>query len=152
MIFNWNEEKNSIDFLNNTKKFERTRATQSKYDEFLSDYTDHKEIYQNIIEKKLPINSEMVYGIPGKVTLRKNCFPYDFGGHYHYILWLNPKCTDAIKNQLFTISGMNNIIDKLLENAPDNLRTADRIVFRNAIQNKSVLLVEHFHIVFKASL
>ena len=72
MTFDWNKEKNSINFLNNTKRFERTQATQTKYDLFLSNYSEPEEIYKNIIETKLPINNLNVYGILDHFTLRKN--------------------------------------------------------------------------------
>ena len=62
---------------------------------------------------------------------------------YGYILSVQKS-----KSQIFTKVGMNNVIDKLLENA----RTICALLielYLEMLQNKSVQLVEHFHIIFK---
>lgn len=150
MEFNWEKTARDIDFLNNNTVFGRIPSIQSNYDTFLEtqDGSDEK-IYQRIVDTELPITGPAVFGIEGQITLRKNNFPYNFGGNRHYLLWIHPGCSIALKNQIFTKKGINDVLDKLLANGPENIKNADRIIFRNSIQNKSVLLVEHFHIVFR---
>ena len=150
MKFNWETTAGDIDFLNNNTVFGRTRNIQSKYDKFLETQDGSNEkIYERIVDTELPITGPTVFGIEGQITLRKNNFPYNFGGNLHYLLWIHPGCSRALQTQIFTKKGINDVLDKLLANGPDNIKKADRIVFRDSLQNKSVLLVEHFHIVFR---
>ena len=156
MSFDWNREKAQINFLQNTKVFGRTYQVQQKYDKYLANQSSIKPtdsdqaIKERILNTELPINGQGVYGIENQITLRKNNFPYNFGDNQHYLLWIHPNCSSALKSKIFTPDGINKVIDKLLIDAPEELRNTDRIIFRNAPENKSVLLVEHFHIVFKA--
>lgn len=153
--FNWNKEKREINFLQNTKVFGRTDSIQQKYDRYLANQTSagstssDQAIKERILNTELPIRGEGVYGIENQVTLRKNNFPYNFGDNQHYLLWIHPNCSSALKAKIFTPEGINQVIDQLLINAPYELRNTDRIIFRNAPENKSVLLVEHFHVIFK---
>jgi len=156
MSFDWNKEKAEINFLQNRKFFGRKEAVQRKYDHYLANLAKKStnnsdlDLKERILNTELPINSKEVFGIENQITLRKNNFPYNYGDNKHYLLWIHPNCPSSIKSKIFTLDGINQIIDGLLVDAPDELRNSDRIIFRNAPENKSVLLVEHFHIVFKA--
>ena len=155
MSFDWNKEKREINFLQNKKVFGRTDLVQEKYDQYLRNQTNLNPknsdvaIKDRILNTELPINEDGVFGIENQVTLRKNNFPYDFGDNHHYVLWIHPNCSSTLKSKIFTPEGINRVIDRILADAPDELRNTDRIIFRNAPENKSVLLIEHFHVIFK---
>jgi hypothetical protein len=156
MSFDWKKEKSEINFLQNRHFFGRTELVQRKYDIYLAkqkrNATNNSDLYlkERILNTELPINSDEVFGIENQITLRKNTFPYNFGNNQHYLLWIHPDCSNILKSKIFTLDGINRVIDNILDKAPDELRNSDRIIFRNATENKSVLLVEHFHVVFKA--
>jgi len=155
MSFDWKKEKSEINFLQNRHFFGRTELVQRKYDRYLAKHASKitnsdMSIKDRVINTELPINSTGVYGIENQLTLRKNTFPYNFGNNKHYLLWIHPDCSTSLKSKIFTLDGINRVIDGILDEAPDELRNSDRIIFRNAAENKSVLLVEHFHVVFKA--
>ena len=152
--FSWNELQQQVNFLNNIFKFTRINAVQTKYDEYLKQTAkfDSNALYKNIMANNLVINNKEAFGIEHQIVLRPNKYPYDFGTNQHYLLWIHPKCSDEFKEKIFTKDGLNEIIDDLLLQHSDSLnhlQRKERLLFRNAPANKSVLAIEHFHIIFK---
>lgn len=152
--FSWNELQQQINFLNNIFKFTRINTIQTKYDEYLKQNAtfDNNALYENIMASNLVIDNKEAFGIEDQIVLRPNKYPYDFGANKHYLLWIHPNCSDEIKEKIFTKDGLNDTIDDLLLQHDENLehlQRKERLLFRNAPANKSVLAIEHFHIIFK---
>ena len=145
--FYWNILKTKTDFLNNEIKFKRTNAVQQSYNKFMK-ANSHLNLTESIMKNELNIDNVNNFGVENYFTLSKNTFPYDLGQHIHYVLWIHPKCTSYIKKKIFTLSGINSIINNLLLDN-DNLKHRDRVIFRNCSDNKSVHTIEHFHVIFK---
>lgn len=150
----WNDLQQQMNFLNNIFGFTRTIPIQEKYDEYLKSTVDldSNALHKNIMAKNLTINNKSSFGIEEQFVFRKNNYPYDFGKNKHYLLWIHPKCSDDIKEKIFTQNGLNDIIDDLLlkhDALLNHLQRKERLFFRNAPINKSVLSIEHFHVLFK---
>ena len=140
----WDELKGSVDFMENKLKFDRKLHIQKKYDTFMRERTDMSE---HILKCEMAIDNTHSVGVSGKFVLSKNRFPYDFGTHRHYVLWIHPECDPSIKSRFFTKHGCESEILKLSRKYSDIL--GDRfIVFRNAAINKSIKNIEHFHVIF----
>jgi hypothetical protein len=150
MPVGWNELKDSVDFLENQLKFERKPKIQEKYDIFMDNMKkEGKDMYGHIMncEMNLDIPDRFAIGKANQFILSKNRFPYDFGNHKHYVLWIHPDCDKKLKSKFFTKDGCENEINKMIKLNPDTLSNRF-IVFRNAAKNKSVGSIEHFHVVF----
>lgn len=150
----WNELQEQINFLNNVFGFTRIIQIQEKYDKYLKTTANLESnvLHKKIMEKNLKINNKSSFGIEEQFVFRKNNYPYDFGKNEHYLLWIHPKCSNEIKEKIFTQHGINDIIDDLLlkyDAFLDHLQRKERLLFRNAPINKSVLSIEHFHVIFK---
>lgn len=150
----WNELQQQINFLDNIFGFTRTIPTQQKYDAYLKQTANLNSdaLYENIMANNLVINNKDAFGIQDQFVFRPNKYPYDFGKNEHYLLWIHPKCIKETKEKIFTQNGLNDIIDDLLlqhDNLLNHLQRKERLLFRNTSINKSVLLVEHFHVIFK---
>jgi hypothetical protein len=146
----WNDLENAVDFLDNKLKFERTSAIQKRYDTFL-EYLNKSSINvaEHIIKCELPIDGINSVGIENKITLSKNRYPYDFGDHSHYLLWIHPDCDQKTKTNIFEKSSCHKIIFDLVHTnkSIENLNKKF-IIFRNNPTNKSVQAIEHFHVIF----
>ena len=150
MVVGWNELRDSVDFLENQLKFERKAYIQSKYDNFMENMKKQgKEMHDHIMnyEMNLEIPGRFAIGKENQFILSKNRFPYDFGNHKHYVLWIHPDCEQSLKSKFFTKKGCEDEISKMVKLNPDSL--SDKfIVFRNASKNKSIGSIEHFHVIF----
>lgn len=150
MTVSWDELRDSVDFLENQLKFERKEHIQIKYDNFMEIMKkEGKDMYDHIMnfEMNLDIPDRFAIGEANKFILSKNRFPYDFGNHKHYVLWIHPECEYNLKAKFFTKRGCEDEINKMVKLNPNSL--SDRfIVFRNAAKNKSICSIEHFHVVF----
>lgn len=150
----WNELQQQTNFLENILGFTRTIPTQQKYDKYLKKNAeiDSNALHKNIMTTKLVINNKTSFGIEEQFVFRINNYPYDFAKNEHYLLWIHPKCSHEIKEKIFTKDGLNNIIDDLLlqhNDLLDHLQRKERLLFRNAPIKKSVLTIDHFHVIFK---
>lgn len=150
MTVSWNELRDSVDFLENQLKFERKEHIQNKYDNFMETFKkEGRDMFDHILnyEMSLDIPGRFAIGKAKKFILSKNRFPYDFGSHKHYVLWIHPDCDNKLKTKFFTKKGCEDEINKMVTLYPEIL--SDKfIVFRNAAKNKSVATIEHFHVVF----
>lgn len=148
----WTQLNAQTDFLNNQAKFSRRDDIDSNYKVFL-DGKSKLDIYNHIIHYELKVDNISSFGIPGKYTLRKNSYPYNFGSHLHYVFWINPLAGESTKACVFDKYKLNLLIDRLLSNSNTEysreLEGRDRVIFRNAPQNKSVSTIEHFHVIFR---
>ena len=148
----WTTLKEQSDFLNNQATFMRRDDIDYKYKAFL-DGKSETEIYKHIIHNELTIDNISSFGLPGKYTLRKNSYPYNFGAHLHYVFWINPLAGESTKTSVFDKYKLNQIINRLLSNSNTEysrkLEGRERVIFRNAQQNKSVSTIEHFHVIFR---
>jgi len=148
ILVGWDEFKMSINFLENGLKFNRTPKIQRQYDAFMHHMKENdKDMAHYILNHEMVIDNCESIGIENKYILRKNKFPYDFGNHRHYLLWIHPKCDKSLKAEIFKKTGCENIIRKLSEGLP-TISSDNFIIFRNASKNKSVESIEHFHVIF----
>ena len=150
----WSELQHSINFLENIYGFTRTVPIQKKYDEYLQTTTDFDSnaLYESIMTNNLVINNKESFGLENQFVFRPNQFPYDFGKNEHYLVWIHPNCSSQLKEKIFTKNGLNDIIDDLIllhNDSLNHLERKERLLFRNASINKSVLSIEHFHVIFK---
>mgnify|MGYP001270520011 CR=1 FL=1 len=147
MIFEWNDLKNSVDFLENQLKFERKSNIQKKYDSFIRKIKESgNSIYEHILTNEMNLDNDQSIGEMNKFVLTKNKFPYDFGNHQHYVLWIHPNCDNQTKTRLFDREKCEKEISKIIKLKPD---LSDQfIIFRNAPKNKSIATIEHFHVIF----
>ena len=147
MKCDWNDLKNCVDFLENQLKFERKPHIQKKYDSFISKMKESgKNICDHILTNEMSLDDDQNIGEENKYVLSKNKFPYDFGNHNHYVLWIHPNCDNQMKVKLFDKEKCEKEIFKMIELKPD---LSDRfIIFRNAVKNKSIATIEHFHVIF----
>ena len=149
----WTELQRMVIFDNNLLNFTRTEACQKKYDKYLSD-TCHfdEEMLKQKIMKNLVIDNKRSFGIKNKFVFRENNYPYNFGNNKHYLLWVHPDCEKDIKDRLTKKTFLNEVIDDILltyHNQLNELQRKERLLFRNAMVNKSVPSIEHFHVIFK---
>mgnify|MGYP001428048014 CR=1 FL=1 len=146
----WDDLENTIDFLDNMLKFERTPLIQSKYDNFLCQLKSSKiDVADHILKNEIVIDNINSIGIEGKYVLSKNRYPYDFGDHHHYLLWIHPDCDNDTKLNIFDKSKCHKIIFDLVHNY-SSISTINKkfMIFRNNPKNKSVQAIEHFHVIF----
>jgi hypothetical protein len=147
MKFEWNDLKRSVDFLENQLKFERKPNIQKKYDSFISKMKDSgKNLCEHILTDEMNLDREHSFGELNRYVLSKNKFPYDFGNHHHYVLWIHPNCDYHTKSILFDKEKCEKKIFNIIKL---NSHLSDQfIIFRNASKNKSIATIEHFHVIF----
>ena len=150
----WKEISERIIFSDNVLLFTRTEMCQKKYDSYLEKTIgmSEKALFENIIKDNLYVDNENSFGIENKFVFRKNAYPYDFGENEHYLLWIHPNCEKKFVSSLMNKNNLDNVIDSLITCNKlhlSHLHEQPRIMFRNAPINKSVKMVEHFHIIFK---
>jgi hypothetical protein len=148
MLVGWEELKKSVDFLENNLKFQRKPKIQEKYDLFMQDMKDNSiDMTHHILKNEMLIDNLNSVGVDNKFILRRNKYPYDFGTHKHFVLWIHPNCDTSLKSKIFKKEGCERIIKDLTSKYPDIIND-QFIIFRNASKNKSVETIEHFHVVF----
>ena len=109
MTVGWNELRDSIDFLENQLKFERKDHIQNKYDNFMENMKkEGKQMHDHIMnyEMNLDIPGRFAIGEPKQFILSKNRFPYDFGNHKHFVLWIHPECEQSLKSKFLQKKGV----------------------------------------------
>ena len=145
----WDDLAQAVDFKENKLKFERKPIIQKRYDKFLKTMADEgKSIYNHILLNEMKIDETKSVGRPGEFTICQNKYPYDFGTHRHFLLWIHPDCVESQRRKLFNETECNKIISDISKEYP-KLLGEKFIIFRNATANKSVLTIEHFHLVFE---
>lgn len=143
----WSDLERAVDFLDNKLKFERKVEVQTKYDAFLSKMkSEEKSIYNHIIDNEMKINSKDSFGVANEYTICRNKFPYDFGNHQHFLLWVHPDCNPKTRETIFDKEKCYHFVKNI--SAKNNSVLGSRfIIFRNAPINKSVQTIEHFHVI-----
>lgn len=154
----WTSILNSIDYLNNTFKFTRTIHVQEKYDIYLSTVNkEESSIFDRMMNTEIIIDGINSFGIYNEFVFRKNRFPYDFGKHEHWVLWLHPCCSEKTKSIIFDQKKSATLIKEIVKSFLNREMIFDRendkpfIMFRNAPFNKSIPCIEHFHVILKSS-
>lgn len=144
----WRDLSNAVEFYDNKLKFERKPFVQQQYDAFLKQLKDKNlSIYDHILKNEIKFDGVTSVGVKGQFTICRNKYPYDFGNHSHFLLWIHPECDESIRDELFNENKCKKKIGEIAKEYPSIL--GDKfIIFRNAKANKSVLTIEHFHIVF----
>lgn len=154
MTYTWNELK-QLPFLNNTKSFKRSPNVQRDYNECLATKTNDGcnplnpyELYDEL-KTELPENQRIEN--TNQYCFCRNTYPYNFkNGIKHYLLWFsphynnnnNPTFKKKIYDKHFIESLVTTFIDK-------NFTGSDYVIFQNSLNNKSVPMLEHFHILIK---
>ena len=143
----WEDLAKAVNFKENKLKFERKPEVQLKYDTFLEKMRrENKSIYQHVLKNEMKIDSAMSIGEENKFTICQNKYPYDFGTHRHFLLWIHPDCDEVTNGEIFDEKRCYKKIALLAKTHRDIL--GDKfIIFRNATINKSVHTIEHFHVV-----
>lgn len=154
----WNSLLNSIDYLNNTIKFSRKEQIQEKYDRYMSKAKKEEiSLFDRMMNTEIIIDGVNSFGIENEFVFRKNRFPYDFGTHEHWVLWLHPNCSEKTKMMIFDQDESASLIEYIVRIFLDRELIYDEennkpfIMFRNAPVNKSIPCIEHFHIILKSS-
>ena len=143
----WEDLERAVDFSDNKLKFERKLDVQTRYDTFLGKMkSEGKSIYNHIIENEMKINSIDSFGEPKQYTVCRNKFPYDFGNHRHFLLWIHPECNEKTREIIFNKEKCYEFV-KNVSATNNNELGSSFIIFRNAPINKSVQTIEHFHII-----
>lgn len=143
----WTDLEKVVDFLNNKLKFERKEDVQSRYDIFLEKMkSEGKSIYNHIIDNEMKINSLDSFGVINEYTICQNKYPYDFGIHQHFLLWIHPKCGKKTRETIFNKEKCYEFV-KQISVTNKNVLGNRFIIFRNAPINKSVHTIEHFHVI-----
>ena len=143
----WSDLDKAVDFLDNKLKFERKVEVQSRYDIFLDKMKkEGKSVYNHIINNEMKINLVDSFGEPNEYTICRNKFPYDFGTHQHYLLWVHPNCNQKTREIIFDKDKCYDFV-KNVSSKNKNLLGDRFIIFRNAPINKSVQTIEHFHVI-----
>ena len=145
----WYDLSNAIDFLDNKLKFERTPEIQEKYDSFLANMMEEgKSIYDHILKNEMSLDTPESVGEKGKFTICRNKFPYDFGNHQHFLLWIHPDCDSDTRYTIFNKKSCYMLVKCFAKTYKSFLEIEDKfIIFRNAPINKSVNTIEHFHLI-----
>jgi hypothetical protein len=143
----WTDLEKAVDFLENKLKFERKQSIQNEYDSFLENMKLEKvSIYEHILYNEMKIDEKDSIGEENKYTICRNKYPYDFGNHTHFLLWIHPNCDSETKEALFDnkkcYEKISNIASTHREILGDKF-----IIFRNCPSNKSVQTIEHFHVI-----
>ena len=143
----WDDLAKAIDFNDNKLKFERKSSVQQIYDTFLEKMKkEGKSTYEHILYNEMKIDGKDSIGEENKFTICKNKYPYDFGNHTHFLLWIHPDCDEITKSQIFNKDTCYEKVKSIAKSHKDLL--GDRfIIFRNASINKSVHTIEHFHVI-----
>ena len=154
----WNNLLKSIDYLNNTIKFSRTAKIQEKYDRYLSEVKkEEMSIFDRMMNTEIIIDGVNSFGVDNEFVFRKNRFPYNFGTHEHWVLWLHPNCSEKTKSIIFDQGKSATLITDIVisflgrEEIFDKENKKPFIMFRNAPFNKSIPCIEHFHVILKLS-
>ena len=143
----WSDLSKAVDFLDNKLKFERKNSVQITYDKFLEKMKrEGKSIYNHIIDNEMKINSIDSFGEVDKYTICRNKFPYDFGSHKHFLLWVHPECDEETREIIFNKTKCHEFVRQISEKNK-NILGERFIIFRNAPINKSVQTIEHFHVI-----
>ena len=143
----WSDLDKAVDFLDNKLKFERKEEVQSRYDTFLGKMkSESKSIYNHIIDNEMKINTVDSFGEAKQFTICRNKFPYDFGSHQHFLLWVHPECNQKTREIIFDKETCYEFV-KQVSAKNKNLLGNRFIIFRNASINKSVQTIEHFHVI-----
>ena len=143
----WEDLDKAVDFLDNKLKFERKVEVQTRYDSFLAKMkSEGKSIYNHIIDNEMKINSVDSFGVANEYTICRNKFPYDFGNHQHFLLWVHPECNKKTRETIFDKEKCYHFVKEIsLKNK--SVLGSSFIIFRNAPINKSVQTIEHFHVI-----
>ena len=143
----WSDLDKAVDFLDNKLKFERKEEVQSRYDIFLGKMkSEGKSIYNHIIDNEMKINSVDSFGVENEYTICRNKYPYDFGSHQHFLLWVHPECNQKTREIVFDKEKCYEFVKQV--SAKNKQVLGSRfIIFRNAPINKSVQTIEHFHVI-----
>ena len=143
----WEDLDKAVDFLDNKLKFERKEHVQSRYDTFLEKMKNEgRSIYDHIIDNEMKINSVDSFGESKQYTVCRNKFPYDFGNHRHFLLWIHPDCNQKTREVIFDKDKCYEFV-KQVSAKNKNVLGSRFIIFRNAPINKSVQTIEHFHVI-----
>ena len=143
----WSDLSKAVDFYDNKLKFERKDEVQTRYDTFLARMkSDGKSIYNHIIDNEMRINLVDSFGEINQYTICRNKFPYDFGSHKHFLLWVHPECDEKTRKIIFDKEKCYEFVSQI--SAKNKSVLGERfIIFRNAPVNKSVQTIEHFHVI-----
>ena len=159
MSYTWRDLQ-QLDFIGNKVKFERDPQVQESYDQFLKqrkNTTTNRltptELY-NTFRCELPDSSQI--SNTDKYCFCRNTYPYNFeSGILHYLLWINPKYYNnntsrnvAFKQKMNNRSYVQDIVVSFLNK---NFLDREYVIFQNAIENKSIPAIEHFHILIRVS-